>query len=198
MESISKVYPGVNALQGVSLDFAVGEVHGVIGENGAGKSTLMKILAGVEAPSAGVVRVHGEPRTFHGVPDALKVGIAMIHQELNLIDDLTVAENIFLGRELTQAGKLNRSAMNQAAQELLTRVASDLKPTDPLRGLTVAQKQMVEIAKALGTHAEVIIMDEPTAVLSERETTALFRVVHDLKAQGTTVILISHILSELL
>lgn len=198
VESISKVYPGVNALQGVSLDFAVGEVHGVIGENGAGKSTLMKILAGVEAPSAGMVRVHGEPRTFHGVPDALKAGIAMIHQELNLIDDLTVAENIFLGRELTQAGKLNRAAMNHAAQELLTRVASDLKPTDTLRGLTVAQKQMVEIAKALGTHAEVIIMDEPTAVLSERETTALFRVVHDLKSEGTTVILISHILSELL
>ncbi|RYG23254.1 sugar ABC transporter ATP-binding protein [bacterium] len=198
IRNVMMEFPAVRALDGVSLSFAPGEVHGLVGENGAGKSTLMKILAGVQSPSSGEVELDGQVVHFGGVRDALRHGIAMIHQELNLVDELTVAENVFLGSEFRRGIVLDRDRMNAEAAELLRAVSASFPPTTRVRDLSIAGKQLVEVAKALAAHASILIMDEPTAVLSEPESEALFRLIADLKERGVTVIYISHRLAEVL
>lgn len=194
--NISKGFPGVQALQDISLSLGKGEVLAVIGENGAGKSTLMKILAGVQRQDTGTIKIDGSEVDFHDVQDALDAGIALIHQELNLADNLNVAGNIFLGREPMTLGLINERRMRQQAAEHLEEVGLDVPAKTPLKTLPIGQQQLVEIAKALSINARVLIMDEPTSSLSHKETENLFRVVKDLRSKGVSVIYISHRLAE--
>jgi len=196
VEGISKAFPAVQALSGVSLRFEAGEVHGLIGENGAGKSTMMRILAGIERPDEGVMTLAGERYAPAGVREAMRRGVAMIHQELNLVGDLSIAENVLLGREPRRAGWLMRRSMIEESRRWLEEVGCTLDPRREVRELPVAEQQLVEIAKALSQRARVLIMDEPTAVLSERETAALFGLIRRLRADGVAVIYISHLLPE--
>ena len=195
-QGISKAYPGVIALDRVAMRLAEGEVLAIIGENGAGKSTLMKSLAGLVTPDTGEIRVDGRPVTLSGVQDAMSLGISLIHQELNLADNLDIAQNIYLGREPKRFGLIDRKAMNRGAQEALTEIGLDLPPTTPVAGLSTGRQQMVEIAKAISTNARVIIMDEPTASLSDSETQRLYDVVDRLSGKGVGIIFISHRLAE--
>ena len=196
VRGILKRFPGVRALDRVSLHVGQAEVLALIGENGAGKSTLLKILAGVQPPDDGEMLVAGRPLRFRGVEDALQAGIALIHQELNLADNLDVAGNIFLGREPRRFGLLDLAAMRREAAEWLGMVGLDLDPATPLSRLPIGRQQLVEIAKALSTRARLLIMDEPTSSLSARETETLFRVVKELRRRGVSVIWISHRLGE--
>lgn len=199
VNGVCKHFPGVQALQDVSLDLFAGEVLAVIGENGAGKSTLMKILGGVYAPDAGTLTLDGRPVRFHGVPDALRQGISLIHQELNLAENLSVADNLFLGREQTWGGPLallNRRAMNRRAGELTARVGLDVPPGAVVGGLALGQRQLVEVARALSLNARVLIMDEPTSSLTQREADRLAEVIADLRRGGVAVVYISHRLGE--
>lgn len=191
-------FPAVQALDDVSLTFEAGEVHGIVGENGAGKSTLMRILAGLQIPTSGEVHLEGSPVRLGSVREALEQGIAMIHQELNLVDELDVAENVFLGREITRQGILDRRAMITETQELLDEVKAPFGPTARVGSLSIAGKQLVEIAKALAVDAAILIMDEPTAVLSAPEAEALFGLIHRLRDKGVAVLYISHRLPEVL
>jgi ribose transport system ATP-binding protein len=196
---ISKQFPGVKALDQVSMTVGAGEVLALIGENGAGKSTLMKILAGVQPPDSGELLMDGQPLRLNGVRDALDRGIVLIHQELNLADNLSIAANLFLGRERTRGGWLgwlNRSDEAQQARLLLDRVGLNVPPTRLVGDLALGQQQLVEIARALSLSARVIIMDEPTSSLTQRETERLFEVIADLKNAGVAVIYISHRLAE--
>jgi ribose transport system ATP-binding protein len=193
---IAKRFPGVLALDDVSLAVGRGEVVALIGENGAGKSTLLKILAGVQPPDAGELLVDGAPVRFRGVEDALGQGIALIHQELNLADNLDVAGNVFLGREPCRLGLLDVRRMHREARAWLQMVGLDLDPSTPLASLPIGRQQLVEIAKALSTNARLLIMDEPTSSLSTRETEILFTVVKALQKRGVSVIWISHRLGE--
>ncbi len=193
---ISKRFPGVRALDDVSLTVASGEVLALIGENGAGKSTLLKILAGVQPPDSGEIFVDGKLARFRGVEDALSMGIALIHQELNLADNLDLAGNIFLGREPTRRGLLDIPRMHREAAHWLTRIGLEIDPATPLAALSIGRQQLVEIAKALSTSARLLIMDEPTSSLSARETETLFDVVKGLSRQGVSIIWISHRLGE--
>lgn len=196
VRNLAMQFPAVRALDGVSLAFQAGEVHGVIGENGAGKSTLMKILSGLQQPTEGTIWLEDSQTHLSGVRDALQKGIAMIHQELNLVDELTVAENVFLGREKTKGGMLDSAAMNAETASFLAEVRAPFEPTTPVGDLSVAGKQLVEIAKALAANASVLIMDEPTAVLSDPESEALFELILKLKGAGVTILYISHRLVE--
>ena len=196
VRGISKRFPGIRALVDVSLAVGHGEVLALIGENGAGKSTLLKILAGVQPADSGSILVAGQPVRFRGVEDALGQGIALIHQELNLADNLDLAGNIFLGREPRRFGLLDLAAMRREAAGWLTMVGLDLDPATPLADLPIGRQQLVEIAKALSTRARLLIMDEPTSSLSAHETETLFRVVKDLQSRGVSVIWISHRLGE--
>jgi inositol transport system ATP-binding protein len=200
VRDVSKRFPGVQALDGVHLDIARGEVHALTGENGAGKSTLMKILIGMHAPDAGEIFFRGRPVRLKNTHDALRLGISMIHQELLPFPDLTVAENICMGREPTRwfPGWLDKAAMHREAEALLARLGVAIPPGSPMNRLSVAATQAVEIAKALAYNAEVIIMDEPTSALSAREVEALFTVITDLKRRGVAIIYISHKLDEIL
>jgi ribose transport system ATP-binding protein len=189
-------FPGVLALSGVDLTVRRGEVVAVIGENGAGKSTLMKILAGVQTPDAGEIRVDGRPVAIDSVRTAGKLGIALIHQELNLCDNLDIAANVFLGREPRRNGLIARDRIEKDAGVFLKAVGMDVSPSTLLSRLAIGHQQMVEIAKALSANARLIIMDEPTSSLSQGETEHLFRVIRDLKARGTSVVYISHRLGE--
>jgi ribose transport system ATP-binding protein len=196
---IGKSYPGVQALADVNLSVAPGEVVGLIGENGAGKSTLMKILGGVVAPSAGVIRLDGQDRPFLTVKEAIAAGIAFVHQELNLFDNLDVAANVFIGREPRMGGLLNfidRRTLRAAVRPLLERLGCDFKPETSVADLSIAQRQQLEIAKALSLGARVVIMDEPTSSLTISETNRLLDIIRDLKASGVAVIFISHRLNE--
>src|SRR5262245_1043028 len=196
---VSKTYPGVTALDGVTLTVGAGEVLGLIGENGAGKSTLMKILGGVVAPSRGKIRLDGRDHDSLTVADAMAGGIAFVHQELNLFDNLDVAANVFIGREPLQGGWLkliDRAALHAQVQPILTRLGVDFGADTPVAELSLAQMQLVEIAKALSRKARLVIMDEPTSSLTLSETDRLMRVIADLKAAGVTVIFISHRLNE--
>ena len=196
---VTKTYPGVTALDRVSLAVAPGEVVGLIGENGAGKSTLMKILGGVTAPSAGAIRVDGVAHPSLTVPDAIRAGIAFVHQELNLFDNLDVAGNVFIGREPLKAGLLrliDRQRLHDAVRPYLDRLGVDFGPGTPVAELSLAQRQLVEIVKALSLNSRVVIMDEPTSSLTITETERLMRIIADLKAHGVSVVFISHRLNE--
>lgn len=199
--SITVDFPAVRALDHVSLRFQTGEVHGVIGENGAGKSTLMKVLSGLQAPSSGETWLTddsggGRRITLHSVRDALALGIAMIHQELNLIEHLTVADNVFLAKERTRFGTLRRQEMLAETERWLARVGATFPAGAMVGRLSIAEQQLVEIAKALSYETSFLIMDEPTAVLSERETAVLFELIRSLRERGVGVIYISHRLAE--
>jgi ribose transport system ATP-binding protein len=198
IKSVSKSFPGVRALQDVSFDVQTGEVHAVIGENGAGKSTLMKILSGVYTDYEGEIFKDGKRLVLHSPHDAQQHGIAIIHQELNLIPELTIAENIFLGREMyTAFGMLDTRKMEAAAAVLLERLNILISPTRRVRGLRMGEQQLVEVAKALSLNASLLILDEPTSALSEIEIERLFKVIASLKETGVTMIYISHKLDEI-
>lgn len=195
-QNLSKQFAGVYALRDVNLSIPRGEVLAVIGENGAGKSTLMKILSGVIQPDAGTILWLGNPVSFRRTADAIQQGISLIHQELNLVDNLSIAENLFLGREPHRFGFVQRRKLILAAEGYLAQVGLDVNPADSLSRLSIAEKQLVEIAKAVSTGAQVLIMDEPTSSLSNRETERLFELVDTLRAAGTSIIYISHRLAE--
>ncbi|WP_312642190.1 sugar ABC transporter ATP-binding protein [Hydrogenoanaerobacterium sp.] len=197
LSGITKSFPGVKALKGVSLTLKPGEVVALLGENGAGKSTLMKILSGVYTKDEGTIKVKGQEVTISGPKEAERLGIAIIHQELNLCKHLTVAENIFLTREETKMGILNDRVINKKAKELLDSLNLDLKPTTKVGTLPVSKQQMVEICKALSVNADIIIMDEPTSALTEKEIEDLFVIIRKLKEQGKGIVYISHRLEEL-
>jgi ribose transport system ATP-binding protein len=196
VSGISKSFPGVRALHDVDLDVGEGEVVALLGENGAGKSTLMKILAGVQPSDEGVMKVRGEEVTIHSVQDGLDLGIALIHQELNLATNLTVGANIFLGREPKKGGLIDEAEIAARSQEFLDKVGLEVSPDTLVGDLTIGRQQLVEIAKALSTDAKILIMDEPTSSLSSRETERLFEVVKDLRSNGVSIVYISHRLAE--
>ncbi|MGC8778043.1 MAG: sugar ABC transporter ATP-binding protein [Candidatus Caldatribacteriaceae bacterium] len=198
VENVTKRFPGVLALDRVSFELRKGEIHALVGENGAGKSTLMKILSGVYQPDEGTIYYRGKPVTFHNPHEAQQSGISIIYQELNLMPHLTVAQNIFIGREpLRFGGYIDDRKMNRDAQEILAQLHVDIDPTMPVYALPLSQRQMVEIAKALSFNSEVLIMDEPTSALTESEVEELFKVTHRLRNQGVGIIYISHRLEEL-
>jgi len=198
LSSVSKSFPGVRALHDVSFSLHPGRVTALIGENGAGKSTIVKILTGIYRPDAGTILVAGEEKTFSSPRDAWGSGIAAIHQETVMFDELTVAENIFMGHMPTSGGGLVAwSDMRSRAAELLRRIDADIAPDFKLKRLSVAQKHLVEIARALSHEARVVIMDEPTAALSANEIDDLFRIVAALKAEGRAIVFISHKFDEI-
>lgn len=197
VRGIVKQFPGVKALRGVSLTLGRGEVLAVVGENGAGKSTLMKILAGVQPADSGEMLIEGRAVSFGGVEDALSHGIALIHQELNLADNLEVGANIFLGREPRRWGVcIDHAQIRREAITFLDRVGLKVNPTALVSDLTIGHQQMVEIAKALSVNARVLIMDEPTSSLSQSEAEQLKRVIRELSQRGVSVVYISHRLGE--
>jgi ribose transport system ATP-binding protein len=196
VSGVTKRFPGVVALDGVSLVLRAGEVHALCGENGAGKSTLMKILGGVQLPDAGEIVYKGRPCRFASTLEAQAAGIAIIHQELNLVPHLTVAENIFLAREPRKGPFVDMRKMRADARVVLDRLRLAVDPDAPVRMLSVAQQQMVEIAKALTLNAEVLIMDEPTSSLTANETACLFGIIKELKSQGVAIVYVSHRLDE--
>jgi inositol transport system ATP-binding protein len=197
MENISKSFPGVKALSDVNLTVHKGTIHALMGENGAGKSTLMKILDGIYAPDSGQITFQGQPVTIDTTHTALKLGISMIHQELSPIPYMMVSENIFLGREpLGRYGLIDKRKLNADTKALLDRLGIDIKPTSLMKTLSVANTQMVEIAKAISYDASLIIMDEPTSAITEREVDHLFRMIRSLKAKGVTIIYITHKMDE--
>jgi ribose transport system ATP-binding protein len=193
---LTKRFPGVLALDDVSLSVDKGELVAVIGENGAGKSTLMKVLAGIYAPDAGAIEFDGRKGALKGVLEAQSVGIALIHQELNLADNLDVAGNVFLGREAQKRGFIRKQEMREKTQVILKRLGATFAADAPVESLSLGQKQMVEIAKALSLDAKLLIMDEPTSSLSARETQTLFEVMLALRGQGMSILYISHRLGE--
>jgi len=193
---ITRSFGPVQVLHGVSFALAPGKVYGLLGENGAGKSTLMKILAGYLEPSGGEIVVDGQPRHFRDSRAAEAAGIVLIHQEFNLAEDLTIAQNIFLGHEKLRGWLLDDDAMRQATREVLRQVGLQADPDTRVRQLIVAEKQLVEIAKALARKARLLIMDEPTATLTPGETRRLFALMAQLKAEGVTLVYISHKLDE--
>ncbi len=197
MEHISKSFPGVQALNDVHFELCAGEVMALLGENGAGKSTLMKILSGVYTRDAGRVEIFGQEQGDLTPRQAQALGVAIIHQELNMCRHLSVAENIFLGREKTRLGTLSNREMENEARRILSELKIDLDPRKVVGELPVSKQQMVEIAKALSTNARVLIMDEPTSSLTSREINDLFRIIRELKAKGCGVVYISHRLEEL-
>jgi ribose transport system ATP-binding protein len=199
MEGIEKSFPGVKALNECRFDLLPGEVHGLVGENGAGKSTLMKVLAGIYKRNGGTILVRGEPVEFHNTKQAQGMGISIIHQELNLMRHLSAAQNIFIGREQKKGMPflVDDREINRKAKELFKLINFNLDPTVTVAGLTVAQQQMIEIAKALSFNMDVLIMDEPTSALSESEIEELFKVIRQLRDQGKGIVYISHRMDEL-
>ena len=200
MTGISKVYPGITAVDDISISVSPGEVIGLVGENGAGKSTLMNILGGVVAPSAGTIELGGVATERLTVGASMRGGIAFVHQELNLFENLTAAANIFIGREPLKGGPfrlIDERELNRLAEPLLKQVGADFSADTPVAALSLAQMQLVEIAKALSLKARLVIMDEPTSSLTASETERLLKIVARLKAEGVSVIFISHRLAEI-
>ena len=194
----SKSYGAVRAAHNVSIALRAGEVRALAGENGAGKSTIVRLLAGVQRPDEGELLVDGEPADFHGPADARDRGVAVIYQEPTLFPDLSVAENVMMGRHpLGSLRRIDRGALHRTVRELLERLGVKLDPEQPVRGLSIADQQIVEIAKALSFDARVLIMDEPTAALSGHEVERLFGVVKTLRERGAAVLFISHRLDEI-
>ncbi len=199
MNDISVEFPGVKALDRVHFNAVPGEVHVLLGENGAGKSTIMKVLAGVNTNYTGTIIWKGEEITVRSVDEQRQRGVSIIFQEMNLLKNLTVAENMFLGRQpLTRAGNIDWKKMNQDARGLLDSINSDIPETAQVSVLSVGQMQMVEIAKALSFHCDILIMDEPTSALTEKEVESLFSIIQKLKSEGVAIVYISHRLQEIL
>lgn len=197
VKNISKTFPGVKALDNVSFDIKKGELHALVGENGAGKSTLIKTLSGVYTTDTGSIELNGKPVQVNTPLEAQQLGISVVHQELKLVESLTVKENIFLGRPFTGKFGVDWKKIRHEAEALLTRLKIKLDPDEMVSNLSVAQKQIVEICKALSYNAEVIIMDEPSATLTDKELETLFDILHELKQNGITIIYISHRLEEI-
>lgn len=196
MRNIAKVFGKFNALKGVDLTVWPGEIHALMGENGAGKSTLMKILAGAYTASSGEILIDGKAQTIRGSKDALAAGITLIYQEMQLAPNLTVAENIFLGSELSRGGLVQRKEMESQAQAVIDRLGAQFKASDRVMKLTIAEQQQVEIARALHRNSRILVMDEPTAALSSRETQRLFELILRLRDEGMAIIYISHRMAE--
>ncbi|AHC14906.1 sugar ABC transporter ATP-binding protein [Salinispira pacifica] len=198
IQGIDKRFPGVHALKNVSFDVRAGSVHSLVGENGAGKSTLMKIISGDQPKDDGVLELFGEQVDFRGPSDSQARGVSMIHQELAVVPYRSVAENIYLGREPRKFGGLliDYPKLHEQTREILRTIDVNVEPTEIMANLSIAQQQMVEVAKALSLNARVIIMDEPTSSLTDRETEILFRIIRNLKTKGITIIYISHRLEE--
>ncbi len=198
MTGIQKYFPGVHALNDVRFDLHAGEVHALVGENGAGKSTLMKVLTGIYQKDGGNIEIAGKPVEIRNAKDAQDLGISIVHQELNLLKDLTVAENIYIGRENMNGILLDKKAQNKRAQDFLDQLNLNIKATQNVGKLTVAKQQMVEIAKALShENTRILILDEPTAPLSDVEIEELFRFIRDMRSRGVGIIYISHRMGEL-
>ena len=197
MEDITKTFPGVKALDHVQFHLRAGTVEALLGENGAGKSTLMKILSGVYTRDSGKLEIFGKEYGDVTPKEAQKAGVAIIHQELNMCRHLTVAENMFLGREKTNGFALKNAQMEEEAKKILDELGVDIDPKQPVGELSVAKQQMIEIAKALSVNAKILIMDEPTSALTSKEIEDLFRIIHKLKDDGCGIVYISHRLEEL-
>jgi L-arabinose transport system ATP-binding protein len=196
-DRVSMEFPGVKALTEVSFDVRAGSVHALVGENGAGKSTLLKILSGAYGPTSGTVVIDGQPRAFHSAADALAAGVAVIYQELHLVPEMSVAENLFLGHLPQRLGLVNRRELAAAARKQLDLVGESIDPHAKLGRLPLAQRQMVEIAKALTRGARIIAFDEPTSSLSDREVRRLFAIIRDLKSRGCAILYVSHRMEEI-
>jgi inositol transport system ATP-binding protein len=197
VKNLSKSFLGVKALDNIQFDLQKGEVHALMGENGAGKSTFMKILMGLLKPDSGEIIFEGETLKSSNVYENLQKGISMIHQEILVVPELTVAQNIFLGRETNYRNWLNDKVIHQKAQELLDLIGVNINAQSKIKNLSIAEMQMVEIAKAISNNAKVIIMDEPTSALSEKEVSMLFKIIKELKAKGVAIIYISHKMDEI-
>lgn len=197
MKGISKRFLGVRALKGVDFELRRGEVHALVGENGAGKSTLMKVLTGIYQPDDGEIFFEGKPYAVKNIGEAQALGIAMIHQELNMMNDLTVAQNVFIGREIKKGFWLKDAEMVKETQKIFDRIGIKIDPKMQLGRLTVGKQQMVEIAKAVSRDCKLLILDEPTAALTQTEIEELFHIMEDLKAKGIGMIYISHRMDEI-
>ena len=193
---VGKTFPGVVALADVSFSVRPGEIRALMGENGAGKSTLLKILAGEYRPDSGAVIIDGQPRGFSSPRDSAAAGVAIIHQELHLVPDLSVAENLLLGDFPRRGGFLDRKALRARAVDILARLGEDIDPDSPVRALSIGKRQMIEIGKALLRDARIIAFDEPTSSLSARETQTLIRIIRDLRAEGRAILYVSHRMEE--
>jgi L-arabinose transport system ATP-binding protein len=196
LDGITVSFPGVHALDRVSLEVRAGEVHGLMGENGAGKSTLLKVLSGVNPPEVGVLRLNGVTHRFADTRAAIDAGIAIIYQELHLVPELTVAENLMLGQLPNRFGVLDARALIQRAMDELKRLGEHIDPRTPVKHLSIGQRQMIEIGKALMRDARVIAFDEPTSSLSARETGNLFRIINALRADGRAIVYVTHRMDE--
>ena len=197
IQHVTKRYPGVVALSNVSIDIRPGELHSICGENGAGKSTLMKILSGVITDFDGTIAIRDQPVQFRGTRDAESKGVSIIHQELNLVEELSAAANVFLGREHSSSlGLLNHRSMNDETRKLLQRLECEVHPQSLAGSLRVGDQQLLEIAKALSLSSEILIMDEPTSALTEAEVERLYRVIDSLRRDGVTILYISHKMDE--
>lgn len=197
MKGITKSFSGVAALKNAALDLKAGEVVALMGENGAGKSTLMKILTGIYSKDSGEIQYMGQEVCYKGPAESEEAGISIVHQELNMMNDLTVAQNLFIGREEMNGFLIDDKKMNEKARELFKVLKIDINPAEKIGNLTVGKQQMVEIAKAISSKAKVIIFDEPTAALTDSEIEELFKVIRDLKKQGTGMVYISHRMDEI-
>ncbi|EIU6777626.1 L-arabinose ABC transporter ATP-binding protein AraG [Vibrio parahaemolyticus] len=195
--NISKHFPGVKALSNISFRANKGSIHALMGENGAGKSTLLKTLSGLHQPTEGELVVDGKALVFNSATDALELGIAIIYQELNLVPELSVAENIYLGQLPTKGGSVDVETLNARAREQLKRLGEDFDPSRPLKEFSIGQWQMVEIAKALSRNAQIIAFDEPTSSLSQREIQNLFKVIRELRDDGKIILYVSHRMEEI-
>ena len=197
MKGITKSFSGVAALKNAALDLKAGEVVALMGENGAGKSTLMKILTGIYSKDSGEIKYMGQEVCYKGPAESEEAGISIVHQELNMMNDLTVAQNLFIGREEMKGLFIDDKKMNEKASELFKVLKIDINPAEKIGNLTVGKQQMVEIAKAISSNAKVIIFDEPTAALTDSEIEELFKVIRDLKKKGTGMVYISHRMDEI-
>jgi ribose transport system ATP-binding protein len=197
MKDIDKSFVGVHALKGVSLEVKKGEVHALMGENGAGKSTLMKVLTGIYSKDSGTITYEGKEVEFTNPKDAQEAGIAIVHQELNMMNHLSVAQNIFIGREMMNGKLINDKKMNEEAAKLFKRLNIDIDPDDVMGDLTVGRQQMCEIAKAISKDVKVIVFDEPTAALTESEIAELFKIIKDLRKKNLGIVYISHRMDEI-
>lgn len=197
MKNIDKSFPGVHALDHVNLELRKGEVHALMGENGAGKSTLMKVLTGIYKKDSGTITYEGKEVEFKNTKAAQDAGIVIVHQELNMLGHLTVAQNLFIGREFKKGFRIDDKKMNEEAQKLFDKLHVDIDPTERMSDLTVGKQQMCEIAKAVSFDAKVIIFDEPSAALTETEIEALFQIIRDLKQKGIAMVYISHRMDEI-